>query len=731
MMKNPALSSLFSRLACPMLALVCLASMVRAQVTFVSSRTSFEEATSELVLLSDGFERIRPETFFRPTPTTLFGGNVTISETETLSVVPLREFNKIVALPEWFGQGGIDSPSLAGNYLLGRVENKSPVGGGEQFLTFTIGFEERAHAVGFDLSGAAAGNNSAIPDAPHFGIEVRTKSNLVETMQILIDDGFFGVVGSPDDPITSLRLLDVSDNNVDRLLGESFGLDNLVVGVVDPGLIIEPALPFSTFRIEDPEPTTELGNSVAAIGDVNGDGIADFAVSGSQSLFGNIRGGIVRVFSGADGSVLHTIESQFAGEGYAESRNLIGLGDLDGDGFGEIAVGSPPGTDLDPAGFFEIFRGNDGTLLRSHSGVGIDQLGYEIAALGDVDGDGVPDYAASNFELGNEGGRVRVYSGAGGQEIAQVTSSEMVRFYSIAGAGDLNGDGRGELAVTLWSEFEPWNVGNIGVLSGSLFGDPGDPSGAIDVLSDTARQATLLTLEGRTDLPGGFESIGLGLNALGDINGDGIPDLGAGTGPTSDAVAFSGADGARLREVFSDQFDLIWQTVVETEGIGDLDGDGVRDFVVGLAGSIRVISGEDGSVLAERLSDGKLGEEIAAIGDLDGDGISEILAGAPEGGFAELISFSLERTSLPATPSGFTVRRQGDRTVVSWRPGLDDATLEKSSNLVDWETVTDVMFDTLYVVPALLLMCSTTGCGLHLEMCRNFQIPCIPFFDLV
>ena len=697
-MKNPALSFLFSRSAFLVLTLVCLTSMASAQVSFFLNRASFEAATSDLDVLSEGFENLQPETYFRPQPATLFGGNVTISETETLSVAPARDLNKIVALPTFFGILGIDSPALSGNYLIGRTENSR--GSGEQFLTFTFGFEERVRAVGFDLSGAAGG--AALPDGPHNGIEVRTKSGLVETMQILNDDGFLGVVSPPNDPITSFRLLDLNDNNT-RSIGDGFGMDNFVVGVVDAPVIVDPVLPFSTFRIEGSDPTTKLGNSVAAIGDVSGDGIPDFAVSGSQVEFGDIRVGIVRVLSGADGSVLYTIESEFTGEGYAENRNLIGLGDLDGDGFGEIAVGSPPGTNLDPAGFFEIFRGNDGTLLRSHSGIGIDQLGFEIASLGDVDGDGVPDYAASNFEIGSEGGRVRIYSGAGGQELAQLTSTEMLRFPSIAGFSDLNGDHKGELAVTLWSEFEPWNVGEIRVISGDLFGQPDDPTGPLDVLSETARAETLLTLEGRADVPDNTELLGLGLNDLGDIDGDGIPDLGAGTGATSDAVVFSGADGTRLHKVFSNQIDLNWQRVVETEGIGDLDGDGVRDFVVGVVGVVRVISGNDGSVLAERFGDGKLGEEIAAIGDLDGDGISEILATAPEGGFAELISFSLDRTAVPATPSGFTVRRQGDRTVVSWRSGLDEASLEKSTDLIDWEPVSGVMFDNLYIVPPLAL----------------------------
>lgn len=681
-----------------LLALTCtlIASLpggASGQVVFHTDRASFDTATSELDLLFDGFESLKVETHFRPRSASVFGGNVTISETETLSFTPNYDVNKIVEVPTFFGNFGIDGAQLSGNYLLGRVQQEV-VPLGEQFLSFALDFGGRAHAVGFDLSGAAGGASSP-PDGPHHGIEVHTQSGLVQTMQILNDEGFVGVISASNDPITSFRLLDL---NTISARGEFFGMDNLVVGVVDAPVIVDPVLTFSSFRIEDPDPAVHLGNSVAAVGDVNGDDIPDYAVSGSIRILDDFQLGIVRVCNGRDGSILHTIPSQFVGAGYAENRNLVGLGDLDGDGLGEIAVGSPSGTNLNPAGFFEIYRANDGSFLRRHLGEGIDQLSYEIAALGDLDGDGVSDYAASNFELGNEGGRVRVYSGASGMELGQVTSGEMVRFYSIAGAGDLNGDGRADLAVTLWSEFEPWNPGEVRVLSGALFGDSANPSGPIDVLSAETQWGILLTLPGRTDIPSfGTESLGLGLQCVGDINGDGVPDLAAGTGPSSDAVIFSGADGTRLHELSSDQFDFS-QVVVETEGIGDLDGDGVRDFVVGLVGAIRVISGQDGSVLAERIGGGKLGEEIAAIGDLDGDGISEILAGAPEGGYAELISFSLDRTSLADTPSRLVIRRQGERTTLAWRSGLD-ATLEKSSNLVGWEPVNDLMFDSLYIVP--------------------------------
>ena len=194
------------------------------QVEFHTDRASFDRVISELDLRSDGFDSLRVGTHFRPSPATLFGGEVTISETETLTAEPLRDLNMIVALPAYFGRGGIDSPKIAGKYLMARIQNAGA--SGEQFLTIAIDFEGRAHAVGFDLSGAAGAASQ--PNGTRLGIEVTTKAGIVETMPILQDDGFLGVASPLDDPITTVRFLDLT---VDSALSEGFGIDNFVVGI--------------------------------------------------------------------------------------------------------------------------------------------------------------------------------------------------------------------------------------------------------------------------------------------------------------------------------------------------------------------------------------------------------------------------------------------------------------------------------------------------------------------
>lgn len=446
-------------------------------------------------------------------------------------------------------------------------------------------------------------------------------------------------------------------------------------------------------RVEPAAPSEWLGRSVAAMGDVNGDGVPDFAVSGTVA-----DKEMVRVFDGSDASALYTLESVYPPADFGADRNLVGVGDVDGDGVPEFAVGVPWAETM--TGLFEIYRGSDGEYLRTHVGGVFDSFGSGVAALGDVDGDDVPDYAACTFGMASGGGYTVVYSGAAGEELARLTGREPFRFWSLAGVGDLDGDGKGDLGLGLWSEDEEWKPGQVRVLSGALFGDPVTPAGTIDIDSPEALAQTLLHVDGRRGEGGSFESLGMGLNGLGDIDGDGVPDVGAGTGPSDDAVVLSGADGSRLHEWTSDKLKLFSQLVVQTEGVADTNGDGVRDVVVGRTGSVQLRSGLDGSLLAEQTGPGDLGEEIAAIGDLDGDGVSEILASAPDGGYALVLSFgpAAARPS-PGDRARLRVLKQKGAVVVTWEDGLADATLEQSPDLVDWQTVQNVSGN-FHLVPA-------------------------------
>ncbi|RME37356.1 MAG: hypothetical protein D6788_09670 [Planctomycetota bacterium] len=390
----------------------------------------------------------------------------------------------------------------------------------------------------------------------------------------------------------------------------------------------------------------EMGQSIAAIGDVTGDGVPDFAVGAPfDDTSAGTNSGSVIVFSGADRSFVCKGIDPDAASGDELGYSVAGIGDVTGDGVPDIVAGAYlDNTSWGDAGSVVVFSGADCSFVRKCTDTdpgGRDYLGCSVAALGDITGDGVPEIVAGAWgddtSRGNDRGSALVFSGADCTLVLKLED----RFgayddelgYAVAGLEDVTGDGVPDIAVG--ARLDDTQQGNH---SGSVIIFSGADGSIVRKLIDP-------------DGPGG-DQLGTSVAGVGDVDGDGVEDVAAGA-PYVDlaggydagaVVIFSGADGSVIRKCSDPDFGAADHLGTAISGAPDLNGDGVPEILAGVpyddipgagnAGSVVVFSGANCSVV-DKLTDpdaaygDELGTSVAAVGDLDGDGVTEIAAGAP------------------------------------------------------------------------------------------------------
>jgi hypothetical protein len=324
--------------------------------------------------------------------------------------------------------------------------------------------------------------------------------------------------------------------------------------------------------LHPPQGGTFLGRSVAPAGDVDGDTVPDILAGAPSLATASSPPGYVVVFSGADGAILLRIDGTSQSERFGNS--IASLGDVDGDDVPDVLIGAPGGTGIAP-GFASVFSGANGSLIRRHAAESpVENLGNSVAALGDVDGDGVGDYAvgAPRFGVGVVGmqasGYVKAFSGATGDQLVRIGGREGDQVgWSVAGPGDLDGDGEPDLALTAIQL-----AGRGGVLGFNLAG---------------ARPKKILSIvwpfEGRLPF------FGTGLAGIDDVTGDGLRDVAIGAEVAGLAGVFAGKGGIPVFTHFGVTADVVGDAVA---GGGDMTGDGVPELVVGAWGTsiVRVFS---------------------------------------------------------------------------------------------------------------------------------------------
>lgn len=316
------------------------------------------------------------------------------------------------------------------------------------------------------------------------------------------------------------------------------------------------------YSFDGPQAATGLGYAMADAGDVDGDGIHDIIGSG-QGTQGGTSAGNAYVYSGADGSLLLAVTGEEIGEAFGHA--VAGIGDINDDGKADFIVGAQK-TDGDVglnAGRAYVFSGDDGSVIRIHIGeLANDQFGSGTSGVGDINDDGVPDYAVTAKKGGpNDDGACYVYSGADGSVIhklvADSTGSQFGEFF-VGGPGDFDADGTPDIYVGDYADSRAY------VFSGA--------DGSQIFNYEAANNAGL----------------GCGRGA-GDVNGDGHADLAVGSythnggSGIGRVYIFSGCDGSILRTITTAR-GTGEQLGFDAVGMADTDDDGIPE-ILGAAGN--------------------------------------------------------------------------------------------------------------------------------------------------
>ena len=426
----------------------------------------------------------------------------------------------------------------------------------------------------------------------------------------------------------------------------------------------------------------EAGEAVAGVGDVNGDGFDDFLVGATGNDQVESNAGMAYLFLGrADGwttgASLDEAAASFLGVHPSDHAGapLAGLGDINGDGFDDFAIRSieTDGIAIGPGQVY-VFHGQgsgwepDTTLASADASfVGEDEWEYagkSVAGAGDVDGDGLDDYLIGvpfNDEAGSGTGQVYVLLGATPRSALGIHLSEsdasflggQEREYAgeaVASAGDVNGDGLDDILI------------------GAPDSDTGadGPGRAYLVLGHSAgwsMDTSLNTADACFSGEGEEDGAGWSVAGVGDIDGDGLDEFVVGA-PYADSGGASAGQVylfAGRQSGWSPGGSLALADVVfhgeaigdragaTVSGIGDADGDGLDDLLIGApysdgsaewAGQSYLVRGRtdlselggslayaDASFLGEVDSD-SAGSALAGAGDVNGDGYDDLLIGA-------------------------------------------------------------------------------------------------------
>ena len=336
-------------------------------------------------------------------------------------------------------------------------------------------------------------------------------------------------------------------------------------------------------------------------------------------------------------SIVQTFTASNPNGGYS----VAGVGDLNGDGFDDVAIGAPGtiSSGSSVAGEVYIFPGASGTMYSSR-GVTITgpstagNFGYTVSAGGDIDNDGYPDLLVGAPYPTSSNGTVYVYWGSSGafpssSSVSTIAGPAVASKFgaSVAGLGDINRDGYDDFAV----------------------GAPGYSSsrGRVQIYYGAASSVTVTNSSNVDSITGALsgDMLGASVAAAGSVNGDSYMDLIVGVPGYSNGRALIYTGG---RSGLSSSASVTLSAPssssdygAQVAGLGDVNGDGFDDVAVsdaGYNGNHGVVyvhrggsSGTSSSytrLSASSISSRGFGISVAGVGDLNADGYDDFVVSA-------------------------------------------------------------------------------------------------------